>query len=175
MISEELQKEATDLAEEITREAIGYFQKAVERSGIVLSGDLRNSFEYQIIQTAGQLSVAGVIEFRGYGRFKDMKVLNYLAPMPLEAIEEYVNKVGIHRFAYVPGYQYGEIPTTINVARRIARQIIQARKKVPVVRRKAQHTWYNRTKADFMNVMRRRMLDRAQTILLKAMKEAALG
>lgn len=175
MISEELQREATELAEEITRDAVGYFEKAIERAGIVLSGDLKNSFEYQIIQQASKLSVAGVITFKNYGRLKDMKVLNFSKPMPIDEIEKYVNQVGVEKFAYIPGYEGKEIPTTINVARRIARQIIMARKKVPIVRRKARNAWYNKTKADFMNVMRRRMLDRAQTIVLKAMKEAAQG
>lgn len=179
MISQELQKEATDLAEEITREAIKYFEKAIERAGLVLTGELKNNIEFQIIQQASKLSVAGVISFNGYGRLKDMRVLNYSMMPPIEAMEYFVQKLNIENFAYVPGYKiYGSgmwYATDRTAVKRIAWAVAMSRKKVPTVRHNTRNRWYNKTKADFMNVMRRRMLDRAQTIVLKAMKEAAQG
>jgi DNA polymerase elongation subunit (family B) len=45
------------------------------------------------------------------------------------------------------------------------------RKKVNNVGRRPNQRWYNRTKADFVNVMRRRMLDRTRSLVAKAMKE----
>ncbi|AEI46806.1 hypothetical protein [Runella slithyformis] len=175
MISEELQREATELAEEITRDAVGYFEKAIERAGIVLSGDLKNSFEYEIIQTAGRLSVAGVIHFKGYGRFKDMRVLTYALMPPIETMEDFVEKVGLEKFAYVPGYSSIDVSNIKNAAKRVAWAVAMSRKRVPTVRRKSRSAWYNSTKSNFLNVMRGRMLDRAQSIVLRAMKEAAQG
>lgn len=179
MISEELQREATELAEEITRDAVRYFEKAIEKAGIVLTGELKNNIEYQIIQQASKLSVAGVISFKGYGRMKDMRTLTYSMMPPIEAMEYFAEKVNIENFAYVPGYKTydsGMWYATDRIAfKRIAWAVAMSRKKVPVVRHNARNRWYNKTKADFMNVMRRRMLDRAQAIVLKAMKEAAQG
>ena len=175
IISEELQAEAAELAEEITRDAVKYFEKAIERAGITLTGQLKDSIEYRIIQQASALSVAGVISFKGYGRIKDMKTLHYSLMPPIEAMEDFVEKVGLEKFAYVPGYFTTQVSTVANAARRIAWAVAMSRKKVPTVKTPKRKQWYNRTKADFMNVMRRRMLDRTQAIVLKAMKEAATG
>ncbi|WP_165933515.1 hypothetical protein [Arundinibacter roseus] len=48
MITDDLNQEIIDLAMEITPDAVGYFEKAIGRSGLLLTSELRNSFEYQI-------------------------------------------------------------------------------------------------------------------------------
>lgn len=172
-ITDEFHDEIVEIAAEITREAISYFEKAIQRSGIVLTGDLKNSFEHQIIQQASAMSVSGVISFKGYGRIKDMKALTWAMMPPIDSMEYFVEKVGIENFAFVPGYKRYDSGMWYAVDRiaikRIAWAVAMSRKTVPVV--KQQNRWYNKTKADFLNVMRRKMLDRTQHLFLKSFKD----
>lgn len=171
MLSQQLNQEVVDLATEITSDAVRYFEKAVERSGLVLTSELRNSFQYQIVQQAGRLAVSGDIYFTGYGRLKDMRLLTYSTSPPVDALEEYVEKVGLSKFPWVDRFGRKQVPTTQSDARHIAWAIAMNIKKVGTVRRKSSQRWYNRTKSDFVNVMRRRMLERTQDLVLRAMKE----
>ena len=175
MLSDQLNQEVVDLATEITSDAVRYFEKAVERSGLVLTAELRNSFQYQIVQQAGRLAVSGDIYFTGYGRLKDMRLLTYSTHPPVDALEEYVEKVGLSKFPWVDRFGRKQVPTTQSDARHIAWAIAMNIKKVGTVRRKSSARWYNRTKSDFVNVMRRRMLERTQDLVLRAMKDQLEG
>ncbi|TDB66800.1 hypothetical protein [Arundinibacter roseus] len=175
MIADDLSQEILDLATEITRDAVGYFEKAIERSGLLLTSELRNSFEYQINHQAGQLAVSGDIYFKGYGRMKDMRSLTYLNMPSVDVLEEYVDKVGLDKFAFVNRFGQRKLPTKQSDARHIAWAIAMHKKRIGTVRRKRSSTWYNRTKVDFMNVMRRRMMERTQVLVMRALKEQAEG
>lgn len=173
-LNDELREELVALATEVTREAIGYFEKAIQKQGIVLTGQLRDNFEMNIIQQASRLAVSGEILFKGYGRFKDMRSLTYAFTPPVDVMEEFVEKVGLGQFAYVPGYKGTAVPTTQAAQQRIAWAIALGLKRAKIVRR-PNGGWYNRTKADFMNVMRRKLLERAQTTLAKGFKDQLEG
>jgi hypothetical protein len=54
---------------------------------------------------------------------------------PLDAMEFFVEKIGLDHFAYVMGYQGKSVPTVTNAARRIAWVITIGRRKVPSVKR----------------------------------------
>lgn len=102
-----------------------------------------------------------------------MKAAQAIALMPpIEAMEDFVEKVGLEKFAYIPGYSSIDVSNIKDAAKRVAWAVAMSRKRVPTVRRKSRSAWYNSTKSNFLNVMRGRMLDRAQGIVLKAMKEA---
>lgn len=64
-----------------------------------------------------------VFSFPAYMRYRDMKLL-FWAKMPnVEAIQNWVEKKGVNRFAYVPGYNRsneGALSTAPDAARRIA-------------------------------------------------------
>jgi len=173
-ITDELRQELIELATEVTREAISYFEKAIEKNGVVFTTQLRNSFEYRIIQQASSLAVSGEILFKGYGRFKDMRSLTYAFVPPVDVMEEYVDKIGLGQFAYVPGYNGTTAPTAPDARMRIAWAIALGLKKAKIVKRD-NPGWYNRTKADFMNVMRRKLMERAQGIVAKGMREQMEG
>ena len=175
MITQELSQELIELTTELTREAVGYFQRAIERGNLVLTAELRNSFEYHITQQAGRLAAAGEIHFRGYGRYKDMRRLNYVGLTPIDQLEVFVEKVGLNKFAWVDRFGHRKVPTTRSDARHIAWAIAMHRQKVRSISRRSNQRWYNRTKADFINVTRRRLLDRTRTLVTKAMKEQAEG
>jgi len=104
-----------------------------------------------------------------------MKRLNYVGMPPIDQLETYIEKIGLDKFAWVNRFGHRKVPTTRSDARHIAWAIAMHRKKVNNVGRRPNQRWYNRTKADFVNVMRRRMLDRAQSLVAKALKEQAEG
>ncbi|MDI9871344.1 hypothetical protein, partial [Flectobacillus roseus] len=65
---------------EIMQEAEKNFQDAIERKRLVLTDELKNSFQRFVVKKA--TGIAGEIVFDGYGRYKDMKVLSYNMHMP---------------------------------------------------------------------------------------------
>ncbi|WP_020603131.1 hypothetical protein [Spirosoma spitsbergense] len=87
------------------------FVARVQAAGLVLSGELLNSFRHEAA-TIGEGYVSAKLQMASYGRIKDLQQLNYSRTPPLLALENYVEKVGIGHFAYVPGYPTGVFPRT---------------------------------------------------------------
>jgi hypothetical protein len=73
-----------------------------------------------------------------------MKGITRTKAPPIEALEDYVRKVGLDRFSYVPGYKYGHFPLASSTAiNRIAWGLARAqlRDKADVRPR----TWFAKT------------------------------
>ncbi|TDB62801.1 hypothetical protein [Arundinibacter roseus] len=104
-----------------------------------------------------------------------MRSLTYLNMPSVDVLEEYVDKMGLDKFAFVNRFGQRKIPTKQSDARHIAWAIAMHKKRIGTVRRKRSSTWYNRTKVDFMNVMRRRMMERTQALVTRALKEQVEG
>jgi hypothetical protein len=169
----DLQTEALRIIEEMTREAVHYFEKSVEASGIMLTDDLKNSFRSEITAASGNLLASATISFEGYGRLKDMKSLKWSRPANLDAMEEYVKKVGVDKFAYVPGYEHSsKIPTTNIAMKRIAAGIAWHRFKISTVPNSKSKMWYTKTLNAFVNVSRRKMMGILASYSLAEMKES---
>lgn len=147
---------AGEVLEEIASDSLLYFKRALEGKGLVLTQDLLQSFRYYILRSA--TSVAAEIEFRTYGRYKDMRQLLYGPHMPpIDAMEYFVAKIGVGSFAYVPGYGADKrVPTVPNAVRRIAAGISFSRKNL-AVKRPYSGTWYNTTKAQMINAAKKRL------------------
>lgn len=172
MNEEEIQAAIKELTEELTADAVMYFRKALDKANLVLTGDLIESMDYTVKQEVGMLGATAEIFFREYGRFKDMRRVRYPHYMNVDAIADYVDKVGIEKFAWVNGYENkSSVPTVKNAKARIVASIIFARKKVPVVVQNSKKQWYNRTKMAYFNVMGRRLNSRLSEILPKYMKD----
>ena len=151
----EFEEIAGEVLEEITADALLYFQRALERKGLVLTRELMDSFRYNIVRSATQ--IAAEIELMEYGRFKDMRRLHYTGMPPIDAMEFFVQKIGAANFAYVPGYGANRrVPTVPNAVRRIAAGISFSRKG-QTINRKYSGTWYNETKMDMINVAKYRL------------------
>ncbi|PMD97665.1 hypothetical protein BWI97_08635 [Siphonobacter sp. BAB-5405] len=130
--------------EEILQDAIRDFKSALEAKGLVLTGKLRDSFTYHIISEA---NLEGTIDFEDYGRLKDLKSIYYEnGPPAVEVMQDYVNLIGVDKFAYVPGYKKGKMPTVNRAVSRIAWGLVFNRIKEPSVKRKFKGTWYNMSK-----------------------------
>lgn len=143
-----------------TEKAKGYFKGAVQKSGLVLTGDLLSSIDSAVQAEATSLEASISIEFKEYWRYNDMKQLTYRSLPNYEAMLAFVNKVGVGKFPWVNGYDEKATPTVPNAAERIARTLMWHRKKTPVVMHAAARRKYNKTKADFRNVIRRRIMNK---------------
>jgi hypothetical protein len=169
----DLQTEALRVIEDMTRDAVHYFEKAVEAKGMTLTDELKNSFKYEITAASGNLLASATISFEGYGRLLDMKTLRWQGPANLEAMEEFVDKIGVDKFAYVPGYEKsGKIPTANIAVRRIASGIAWQRYKISGLSQGKTKMWYTRTLNDFTNVSRRKMMDILGPYLVGTIKES---
>jgi hypothetical protein len=147
-------------------EGMAFFQKAITAKKLVFTEELVREFELSIQKEAD--SVSAEIRFEAYGRFKDMKYINRHNTTNIEALEKFVEEVGISKFAWIPGYEAsGRVPADNIAKRRLAWAIAASFTKVGIIQRKYSGTWYNETKMRMVNVARRRILDRATEILAK--------
>jgi hypothetical protein len=167
----DLQDEALKIIEDLTREAVGYFEKAIEAKGLILTSELRNNFRYDVVAGAGGLLASATIYFEGYGRILDMKKLRYSTVANLDAMEAFVEKIGVDKFPYVPGYtDKTRVPTVNQAVKRIAAGIAWQRYKIGTVNQGKTKAWYTRTLNDFVNVSRRRISEILATHVAQSVK-----
>ena len=108
--------------------ALAELAAAIQKQGLVLTEELLQSLRSEVVAASVRHVASMGIAFEQYGRIRDMKGINRSAAPPLAEIEDYVKKVGIDKFDYVPGYRHGQFPLTKAVAiNRIAWGIARAR------------------------------------------------
>ncbi|SFD46495.1 hypothetical protein [Spirosoma endophyticum] len=157
---EEFLEDFTDEAVEIAQEAIDAFRRNIERAGLELTEELKQDFQFHVLRQVNQLTME--FDFREYGRFKDMAYLRYGSHMPpAEAMEFFVDKIGLDKFAYVQGYEGKQVPTVKNATRRLAWAIAMGRRRIPSVKRDYRGTWYNDGKMKVINAAKQRVRWRA--------------
>lgn len=105
---------ARDWAKHITDKFIGQIQK----KKISLTGELLESLEYSVNEGQGG-NVSVTIRYAAHGKFLEMRNLYYNKMPPVDTLEAWVQKVGVDKFEYVPGYPRGFVPRPEH-ARRIA-------------------------------------------------------
>lgn len=170
MKEEEVRANVYELVTELTKQGTGYFEKSIEKAGLNLTGELHNSVDFIIHEEVGNLSVIAEIFFRDYGRYKDMKQLRYAYLPNIDAIEKWVETVGVEKFAWVNGYEAKQVPTVKNAKERVLWSYLMYRKKVPIVVQNSKNQWYNKVKMAYINVMGRRLNLRLAEILPKYLK-----
>jgi hypothetical protein len=123
------------LLDKYVREAVAEMQRRIRSANLVLTGEMIDSFRVSA-QERGRDYISQVITFSGVVRLKDLKSMNYTRMPPQEAMEYFVEREGVHSFAYVPGYKNGKWPTTDAIAiKRIAWGIRSKIKQYPNVKR----------------------------------------
>lgn len=83
------------------------FEKTVEREGLVSTGELLNSIRAEGVKTASNF-ISAHVSYSDLLRVKDMKKLTYTTIPPLAPLLEWVERVGVDKFAYVPGFAPGK-------------------------------------------------------------------
>lgn len=94
------------------------FKRRISSQGLVLTGEMLNSFRRYAAER-GEGFVAARLAMTSYVRLKDLKTMNYSRTPPLRAMMDFVEAVGLDKFAYVPGYPKGVRP--VNQAQAIER------------------------------------------------------
>jgi hypothetical protein len=109
--------------------AVQLLAAAIQAKGLVLTADLLDSLQAQVVKaSAEQVASMGVL-FHQYGRIKDMKGITRTKAPPIEAMEDYVRKVGLRKFDYVPGYTARSkvLPVSSRAINRIAWGLARAK------------------------------------------------
>jgi hypothetical protein len=158
----EIAADVNMLLDELHGMAEGLFKGAVMASNLNLTGELRESVRSSLKKDLEGFGGEIDIFFNEYWRFKDMKSYNYGgAYMNVDAIKAFVRKIGVRKFAWVPGYENSRATLAEEKAiDRIAWGIIMYRRKMPVVRnnRADRKRLYNKTKIAYLNRIRRRIM-----------------
>lgn len=124
----------TKLLEDFVRRVEFALKDAVNREGVVDTGDLVDSIKAGTVNR-GKGWISAHVSFSELLRIKDMKVLNYGSVPPIRPISDWVERTGVSRFAYVPGYKKGGPQTEIERIDRIARGIQYYLRATPNIRR----------------------------------------
>lgn len=127
---------------------------AINKDKINLTGALLNSLRTTMKSASAAYKAALEFHFYEYGRYKDMKRVNYQGKMPpYQEVLDWVQRVGINKFKYVPGYPIGVMPlgnTKSKFAGSIAEQriafgFIRHVQKTGYYKRKSSRKgWYNK-------------------------------
>lgn len=116
------------LLKEMQEVAEAEFLKALEKTGKELTGELKESFKKSVIEMATDLSGWVQFSFGKYGRFRDLKYIEYSngwdkpnlkgvrydkgnpypeADLPdiVKAMIKFIGEKGLDKFKYIPGYK----------------------------------------------------------------------
>lgn len=115
-----------ELNELLNREFQKYIQAAdstlkdaLRKEGLIISGKLFESFRFRL--STGEDMAEVLVLFEKYGRFRDIKKISFNKQPPVNLIKEWVERVGISNFKYIPGYEEKKKPETeTQAANRIA-------------------------------------------------------
>lgn len=113
------------------------FRTRIQNAGVILTGEMLNSFR-QYAAEKGEGYVQAKLTMVNYTRIKDLRSMSYSRLPPLDALEYFVETVGVGRFAYVPGYPTKNLVRPVSetaAIERIAWGIRQNLRKYPNLKR----------------------------------------
>ena len=150
------------------------FQHLIKERGLILTGELHESFRTSVIQIASELYAEIRITFQLDGRFLDMKTLNYKPGHPepdgllVQGMKKYIAEKGLGSFYGIPGYVgKSSVPITSKSMNRLAYTLAQARINKGVIRRRGEG-WYNKGRGLFVRDVRRTLQDRISRFMVNA-------
>jgi len=139
-----------EVLEEWSQLSLAQLMTSLDAAGLELTEDLMNSLRVEVRKAAaGELAKANFY-FRMHGRFKDMRTVygSYSGSWrqkgfaPVQVMEDFIKKVGLEKFKYIPGYKMGNIPSENIAVRRLAWGIAIGRAKKNTIKAKK---WYAKT------------------------------
>lgn len=142
----------------------------IQKRKLILDEKLINSIEYQVIKASGD-QVNGVrLAFEDYGRMKEMKNLFYTKQPPVSEMEDFVRKVGLGKFKYVPGYSsMAKVPSEDVAVKRIAWGISRSRL---ADHKHKPKKWFAKTFYGQINVLIDQLLEGYQEGAIENVKES---
>lgn len=177
---EELERELSEIVADFEKQAMSEYRIAVQREGLVMTGELEDSFRSTIRAEAQRFVYECEIRFLDYGRYRDMKYLNVGGNMaPLEAMMYFVEKTMAQRGAGeflkdVWASRYGKIKSDSRLIRDIAWGIRIARvRKIEHIR--TGRGWYSTTSGKKFGMVGERVRQAAALAALRHLKQTILG
>lgn len=135
---------------------------AIEKRKLLLTEDLLHSFRWDLLKATADSVAQGRLYFKTHGRWKDMRTIRNQHQPPVDAlIQDFVKKVGISKFKYVPGYKSGSIPSENIAMRRIAWGISKGLLKRNT---SAARKWYASNFYNAVNVLIEKLLTNYQQV-----------
>jgi hypothetical protein len=165
MTENEIFDDVAVLVRELTRDGANYFKGAIDKSQLRLTDELYDSVQGIVIREAEGLGMEAQFFFKKWWRLKDMKQLNYSNSVSFkgayaEAMTDFVESIDLNDNVRINGYENRAVPTVPNARIRFRNTLIAYRKKVPVVKHDTKRRLYNKTKSQYLNVLKRRMAHR---------------
>lgn len=156
--------------EDLQHYSVLEMQKLIVKNKIKISGDLLESVKADVIAVSKDAYAEMMIDFRGYGRYKDMRVVRHGSVPNIEAMKEFVKKVGLEKFEFIPGYNTGwKMPTTNRAIERIAWGVGIAMFKKGMTQRRGRG-FYNIGRSQATKRFRINVMERIQKTLLSALE-----
>ena len=131
----------------------------IRRRKLVLSGDLLNSLAGDVQEQAAKAGAQLFLAFQEAGRIQDMKRVGYRKLPNIEALEQWVRKVGVSKFENIPGYRksrpYSQVKAATRLAWGIALHRFQTQQHTP-------RKWFARPFYQLLTPLIDRLVTRAQ-------------
>lgn len=179
LTQEQFEQVATEVVGNIVAEATLVMQRKLQASGYVLTSELLDSLRHQAVVVGRDMYAEFSIGFAGYGRFKDMRQLLYEKQPPIEVMEDFVRKIGLDKFGYVPGYRKDAkfrvyIPDS-RAINRIAWGIARSRLFIAAIRHDKRKAFYNPVRGKLIYETSYKLLESLPEPILKAIKQQFEG
>lgn len=141
------------ISNQISGQGLKALQEKLEDEGLELTGDLKKSLFREVKQQNTAWITEVAMQFEAYGRFKDMKALNYTKRPSVWGMKDFVDKMldgtGSNKASHTPFTDFQQKNRRIgpmqkeDMAWRIAWAIAKHRLKQPIVIRQGKG-WYIR-------------------------------
>jgi hypothetical protein len=155
--------------------AVSTLRESAKKRKLNITQETINSLSSQVLKASSNDLAAVMINFVPSGRIKDMKVVTHTKPLSEQVIKDsilkWVQKVGVGKFARVPGYKTGSFPSENIAARRIAWGIGKGIMKGKWVRKQ----WYAKRMAGNIKNLTERLITDYQTVISKSMAAQISG
>lgn len=178
LTQKEFEDIVTEEVETITNEATKRFQEALERNGLILTADLKNSFVKFVVSNSVAMIAQARIEFNGYGRFKDMRRYTFRGHIPpVFEMEYFIMKEGVDKFQWILDYRHTKnrpsaFTSDNRTVNRIAWAIAMNKRRFPDVKRGYRGSWYNENKMKYINEVKKRLRWRISSAVHSAFRGA---
>lgn len=99
----------------------------IKKKNLILSGDLLKSLQYELLKASAENVAHLKLAFESSGRHKDMKTVYDDKMPPIDAMEDFIRKVGLQNFKYLPYRKGKKVPTESIIINRLAWGIAKSR------------------------------------------------
>jgi hypothetical protein len=171
IIQHSLEQAIHSVMQEWTETTIAQLKKAIADKDIELTGNLKQSLEAVVSGPSENIAAKISMIFATYGRFHDMRYRHKMPPTA--AMYQFIQKVGLSNFKFVPGYKKEITPIGVSqntkklnaeeyVMKRIARAIAYSRLK---------KDWQENKRKEWWNITINRNIVRLKQLVITKMQQ----